>query len=206
MSQTWNPISNTNIANALANAETRTASLRSRFSGTSFPSDTVAGMECIREDENLLYVRNEADSAWVAVGPAYLAQPQPHILGERTTLSAATKLYLPTLQQPFRIERVTILSDTTTIGSVASTTEWQFTLTNKTTTNQLFSGTVGTGTALGGVGGGEITLDVPYILVPDQNAGCSAGDVLELALTTAGSPTTLARASFLAELSLAEAS
>jgi len=49
----------------LANMEANFASLKSSFSGTSAPSNTVAGMFWLDTTNHILKMRNEANSAWV---------------------------------------------------------------------------------------------------------------------------------------------
>lgn len=51
----------------LQNMENNFAALRSSFSGTTAPSNTVAGMWWYDTTENILKIRNEADNAWLNV-------------------------------------------------------------------------------------------------------------------------------------------
>jgi hypothetical protein len=61
-------------ATDLGNIETNFATLKSLFSGSSAPSNTVAGMPWFDTNKKLLKIRNNADSAWLGVlyGPSSL--------------------------------------------------------------------------------------------------------------------------------------
>lgn len=172
-----NEVLSTTVATNLPNA---IKSLRSNFSGTAAPSSTVAYMFWADTTNNVLKMRNAANSAWVTIAPLVdsLAKQSVHVgFGD---INATTTKYL--LVQPFKgnVTRVQFVSNTATTSSVAATKEWTFKLTNVTDTQELFSSTPSTATSVGGVGGGaEVAIDTPYVLTPDQNALLDAGDVLE---------------------------
>jgi hypothetical protein len=93
---------------------------------------------------------------------------------------------------PCRIEAVRLISDTVSVSS--SGNEWQFGLRNITAGVELFSGTVGTFTALGGVGGGaEFAVNTSYRLTTNQNKDLLANAVLAWTMTKVGAATTIAR-------------
>jgi len=80
------------------------------------------------------------------------------------------------------------------VSNAASTStsgnEVTFQLRNLTAAQNLFSGTVGTFTALGGVGGGaDLVANTAYVLTPNQNANIAANAALELQITYVGAPT-----------------
>lgn len=68
----------------------------------------------------------------------------------------------------------------------SSGNERQFALQNVTQALALFSGTVGTFTTFGGVGGGNLTADTAYWLFADQNQDLADGDVLTFTVTQVG--------------------
>lgn len=176
-------------------------SVRSRFSGGSFPTETVAYMECVRTDEGLTYFRDSADGDWVLGGPAVGLWARNSISVRLGDITAATKALLLCSQAPQRILRLSLVCETATTGS-DTTNEWRVQLYNETAGVALFSGTVGTGTALAGVGGGAELADLgAFHLTPNQNADLAIGDVLWAEIAPAGSPTqtTLANVHLLIE-------
>lgn len=200
MSQTWNvPVSNSDAeATAFTKVSDALASLRSMFSGTTAPTSTVAGMLYYNTSDKCVYQRNSADSAWVRVFAA--GENNAVLCGgdDWGAVSATTTKFLPCPKTGLYVQDVALVSDLATAGSSAGATEWQFALTKKTGggTTQLFSGTVGTGTSLGGVGGGaEVAAYTAYKLTANQNQSLAADDVLQLTLTKVGSPTNFTRLS-----------
>jgi hypothetical protein len=150
----------------------------------------VAGMAWEDTTTGLLKLRNSANSDWVVVAPLTKDWAASSVLVPLGALSATKTFRIYAARLACKIERVALLSDTATASSAAGTTEWQFGLQNATTTNQLFSGTVGTGTALSGVGGGaELAVNTTYPLVPNQNAALAANAALLFTVTKVGSPT-----------------
>ena len=70
MSQTYNdavPASTRNALNDLNAIRNNFAALKSAFSGTSAPSDAVAGMWWLDTTNHLLKHRNEANDAWLSI-------------------------------------------------------------------------------------------------------------------------------------------
>lgn len=172
-------------------------SLRTSFSGAALPIETVAGMLAINTTDGLLYRRNQADTDWVCVGSAG-SLGRHAIRAELLALSTTQARRICAPLGGMVVERVVLLSDTASTSS--SGNEWQVELRNVTAGVDLFSGVVGTFTALGGVGGGaELAVDVPFVLTPDQNATLAPGDVLKLTATAVGSVTTLAELSAIVE-------
>jgi hypothetical protein len=171
--------------------------LRSLHSGATEPSEMVAYMLWADTTTGLLKIRDAANAAWIVVSPLAGGSMPRLVVGERLALSASTTLFLPPPAIGVVLKKVILVADTSTSSS--SGNEWQFGLQNLTAAAALFSGAVGTFTALGGVGGGEMTADAVYVLTPDQNDDLSADDVLELAITEVGAATTLARVSIFVE-------
>ena len=86
------------------------------------------------------------------------------------------------------IDQVWLVSDTT--HAAHDTNYYSFQVQNLTAAAALLSSAQTTRIT----GGTAITADAPYALNPDQNATISDGDVLELQITGAGTPVTLANA------------
>lgn len=165
--------------------------LRSLFSGATAPSSTVPYQFWADTTTGLLKQRNAANSAWVVFGPLGGNAGLETVRIPLGTVNATSTTLLLVAPTALTVVKLSLWSDTTSTGSVAATTEYQFALTNVTTGLQLFSGTVGTGTTLSGVGGGEITLNVAYHLLANQNADVASGALLKLVITKVGSPTSL---------------
>lgn len=205
MGQIWNPPSGSTLLSQAVKTDlpAMLSALRSLHAGTSAPPSTEAWMLWADTANNQLKQRNGANSAFVVVAP--LVQDW----GSRTVhkglggLTATATHYLLTAPLNARITRLILVSDTATTGSAAGTTEWQFSLRNRTAAVNLFSGTVGTGTALGGVGGGaEIAVDTAYILTPNQNQSVLQNAVLDLVLTKVGAITNLGRVDVFLEFTI----
>lgn len=205
MSQNWNPPSgtvkaNTSIKTLLVNMA---LALRSLFAGSSAPSTTEAYMLWADTANNQLKQRNAADSGWDVFGKLHKDHgKQIELVTERSSVSATFAAFVFPCHEAGKIKRIVIVPDTA--SSSSSGNEWQFGLQNKTTTNQLFSGTVGTFTTLGGVGGGEFAVDTAYVLTPDQNDTVSLDDVLEFTMTKVGTVTTITRLSIFVEYTMSE--
>lgn len=181
----------THIANALE-------ALRSIFSGASEPASPVAYQLWADTSTSLLKIRNSANNAWLVLGTLQGSSGiyVPSSEFQVASLSATTTLKLGAAKQAGSAVRLCLLCDTASTSS--SGNEWQPMLRKRTnatpgTPVNLFSATVGTFTALGGVGGGvEFTAYKVLAFTPDQNATLAADDELELVLTKAGTATTLA--------------
>jgi hypothetical protein len=192
MSQTWSPPTGTTILSQAVKTDlpNMAESLRTRFSGSSAPSSPVAYMRYVDTTLNKERERNAANSAWIDVGPVGVDLGQRQNLTSWGTLSATTTRRAIIMPVAGRVIRVALWSDTTSASS--SGNEWQFTLFNQTASLNLFSGTVGTFTALGGVGGGaEITANVAYLLTPNQNQSPAANALLYFTMTKVGTATSL---------------
>lgn len=173
--------------------------LRTCFAGATEPSAKTPYQFWADTTSGFLKIRNAANSAWVKV--AQLASDTtlqlPTLFDTIASLSATSGPHkVGAAPHAGTIKALHILCETASTSS--SGNEWQFTLNKRTnatpgSTVALFSGTVGTFTALGGVGGGaETVAHQVYVLTPNQNATVAAKDVLELTLTKVGTGTTLA--------------
>lgn len=162
--------------------------LRTMFAGTTEPSSPVARQPWADTTTGLLKFRNAANDDWIVVGPLGGIGRQDHRV-ELLAVSATTRRRVLCATQGMVVERVTLLSSAVTSGSTGSN-EWRWKLYNETAAIDLFSGAVGTGTTLGGVGGGELAVNTPYVLIPDQNATLAANAVLSFEATKVGTPST----------------
>ena len=162
--------------------------LATLFSGAAAPPNPFPNQLWVDTTNNWLKQRDPGGTTWVKVLRIgdYANKVLPAM--DWGTVSASVTQYLLVGDGSGReIIRLVLLSNA---GSTSSSgNEVTFDLYNVTQAVSLFSGTVGTFTTLGGVGGGEIVADTPYILAPDQNATISSGDVLELRITYVGAPT-----------------
>lgn len=175
----------TTIPNALL-------ALRSCFSGSSAPASTTPYMLWADTTTGWLKIRNAGDSAWLKLAPLAtdLSLPLP-VEGWATATQSATKTdMLCAAPRVGTVTRLWLSNGSATTSS--SGVEWQFALKKYPFASpgspvQLFSGTVGTFTSLGGVGGGaEFVANKRYSLTPNQNAIVADGDLLELTLTKVG--------------------
>jgi hypothetical protein len=189
------PISPTQYANfaLMTTIPNALLALRSCHSGSSAPAATTPYMLWADTTSGWLKIRNAGDTAWLKVAPlATDSVLQLPVEGwAAATVSASKTDKLAIVPRAGTIKRMAVLSGAATTSS--SGNEWQFVLTKYPASAPgspvaLFSGTVGTFTGLGGVGGGaEMVANAAYFLTPDQNATVAAGDVLELTLTKVGS-------------------
>lgn len=175
----------------------RTNSLRAQFTGTTEPSTKVAHMLWADTTTGMLRIRNTLNSAWLDVCPLSFQPKQFAMMQGAGALAAAE--YQIAMPHDATISRVLLVPNTTTTGSVASTTEWVWALENVTQAQQLFSSNPTTATSVGGIGGGEMTLDAAYALTPDQNQSATALDVLRFTVSSNGSPTAVSDVSIALE-------
>lgn len=189
MPQTYDlPVLGTDIANVALKTKISDGfeAVRTHFSGTTAPTATAPYQFWADTTAGLLKQRNAGDTDWDVIGPLNDDHGRNVTLVKLIDLSATDDQLILAPRSGALIEAVTLLSETTT--SHTSGNEYQFQLANVTDTLDLFSGVVGTFTTLGGVGGGAITLDVAYRLLPDQNATIGADDVLKFEWTKVGTP------------------
>lgn len=179
-----------------ANIETRIAgsltALQTCFSGATAPTPTVAYMLWADTTTGTLKQRDGSNAAWWIISPLGADYTyQTNYLGATVSATVTYALRFAPASK-FIVTAATVISTAATVGSVAGVTEWQFALLNQTTALNLFSATVGTGTACAGVGGGaEIAANTAYTLTANQNQTMAANDVLRLTLTRVGAPTNL---------------
>ena len=163
--------------------------LRDNFAGTSAPTSPVAYQ--LWADTTTGTLKQYSGAAWTVLGPLNGHFGRWTEGGRFSSLSATTSLGFFCARSAGYINGVALVSMTATVSSAASSKEWVWMLRNVTQTQDLFSGTVGTGTALGGVGGGELAVETEYELLADQNNAVAKGDVLRFSATKVGSPTTI---------------
>lgn len=146
--------------------------------GDSEPNAIVAGMLWLQGSTGVLWQRNSANSAWVAIQsmvPAVLV---------RTTLAAVSATgttLLMTHKAPIVVAKLRLTSATTTAGSDGSN-KWAWQLRNATDALNLFATAPDTN-------GNELTAHTPRELTPDQNLTVGADKVLRFDFTKTGSPT-----------------
>lgn len=160
------------------------------FLGDSAPSTTFPAMLWAQGSTGIIWQRNAADSAWVAI--ARLAQDgfrQPLPVG--TFALAGTNIYLPSPWIASTVKRVTIVSPTATSGS-SGTDRWEFQIRNVTAGVDLLSAAQTTEAA-------EILANTVYAITPDQNQDVLADAVLRLEITQTGTPTAVASALIVVE-------
>jgi hypothetical protein len=180
--------------------------LRSHFSGSAEPSSPVAYQSWADTSTGFLKIRNAANNAWINLAPlaASVGLYVPQSEFKVASLSATTTLKLGAAKYAGNVKRLVLLGETASTSS--SGNEWRPMLRKRTnatpgTPVDLFSATVGTFTALGGVGGGvEFVAFKVLTFTPNQNATVALDDVLELVLTKAGTATTLVNFSAWVEL------
>jgi len=192
MSQVWTPPSGTSLLSVAVKTDlpAMLESLRTGFSGATAPSSASAYQQFINTTTNRKQRRNAANSAWVDEAPLLVDVGMELFRHPCGTVNATTTFRLAWSHVAGRVLRLGLWSSVTSTSS--SGNEWQFTLTNRTTAAALFSGTVGTFTSLGGVGGGaEITANTIYILTPNQNTSLNANALVDLAMTKVGAATSL---------------
>lgn len=163
--------------------------LRTLHSGATAPANPVAYMLWQDTTTNVLWQRNAGNSAW---RPCRRREVR---FGD-VALSARTWRAVPRASVPILVESVALVTGTTTSASVAASKEWTWTLTNQTAGLGLFSAVPSTATVVGGVGGGEITANTPYVLTANQNQSLAAGAELRLVVGSVGAPTAVADVAF----------
>lgn len=171
--------------------------LRSCHSGATAPSVPIPYMLWADTTSGWLKLRNAANTAWLKVAP--LATDTVLQLAcdgwDVASLSATRTHKLGLSPRAGTVKRLTLLCETASTSS--SGNEWQPMLKKYPNSApgspvNLFSGTVGTFTALGGVGGGvEFAAHKALVYTPNQNATLLDLDVLELVMTKVGTGTTL---------------
>jgi hypothetical protein len=204
MTQTFQlPGLNTAQAAAIAtNIPAAIESLRSNFSGGTAPvaPNSATPVPCqfwADTTDGWLKMRNLADSAWIKLFPLTVdSVTQMAVQASVASLSATTTAKLGAAPRACTVKRLVLLCETASTSS--SGNEWQVMLRKRTfaapgTTVNLFSGTVGTFTALVGVRSPATEFVAHQVLVftPNQNAACAADDVLEVVMTRLGTATTL---------------
>lgn len=172
-------------------------SLRSSFAGAVAPSSptTVTGQFWVDTATGYVFIRNGAGSAWTTLGRLNVNAQQQLSTDVVASLSATTTLKLSGACLPGTVKKLYLLCETASTSS--SGNEWQVQLAKRTnatpgTPVNMISATVGTFTALGGVGGNaETVAHKVYELTPNQNQTVGALDVLDAILTKVGAATAL---------------
>jgi len=171
--------------------------LRTKFSGATEPTGTVAFQWWADTTSGMLKIRNAANSGWVEVLP--LAQSRIVQLTDAewsvASLSATRTAKIGIGSGVGTVLSLVVMCETASTST--SGNEWQPMLKKYPNSApgspvNLFSATVGTFTVLGGVGGGaEFVAHKAMRFTANQNATFADLDVFELVMTKAGSATTL---------------
>lgn len=180
--------------------------LRTLHSGGTAPSNTIAYMLWADTGTGWLKMRNAANNAWFKVLPL-AADLVLQLSTENwfvSSLAATRTAKLGVCPRAGTVKRLVLFGETASTSS--SGNEWQPML--KCYPNSapgspvnLFSGTVGTFTALSGVGGGvEFAANKALTFTPNQNLTVADLDLLELVMTKAGTATSLANFRALVEI------
>lgn len=203
MSQDYQlPVGTDNVAVAIKNRTVNCLeAVRSNFSGGTEPTERAPFQFWADDSAGLLKIRNAANTAWVVVAPLAAATLLSIPFKSSGALAAAE--YQIAVPQKASIQKVVLVPDTATTGSVASTTEWAFMLRNVTEGQDLFSATPTTATSQSGIGGGELAADTAYVLNADQNQTLTQHDVLRFTVTQTGSPTAVSDASIVVAMAVA---
>lgn len=171
-------------------------SVRTLHSGATEPTSKVAYMWWADTTTMLLKQRNSANTDWIVRGRLDGSiRTQLAVEGWAGSLSATKTDRIGFA--PFACTVLRLVISSTNDSTSSSGNEWQMQLVKRPNAApaspvNLFSGTVGTFTALGGVGGGaEIVAHQAYVLTPNQNATLLDLDSLELTMTKVGTGTTL---------------
>jgi len=171
--------------------------LRTVHSGTTAPTATVAYMLWMDTGSTpaVLKMRNSSDSDWVAVS-SLAGSPTRRLQAESVaSLTGSTTLWIGPATYACTAQRLIVFAETASTSS--SGNEWQFQVENypfadPTTPVDLISATVGTCTALDGVGGGsEFVANKVLTFTLDQNQTLADGDILRVEVTEAGTATSL---------------
>jgi hypothetical protein len=201
MTQTFDlPDLNSSAAGAIATMlPAALQSLRSLFSGDTAPASPVAGQPWADTSTGNLMVRNASNTAWLKVC-SLNASNVVQLSVENwfvASLSATRSGKLGVCPRAGTVKRLVLLCDTASTSS--SGNEWRAMLRKRTnatpgTAVDLFSGNVGTFTALVGVRSPatEFVAHQAMVFTPNQNASVADLDVLELEMTRLGTGTTLA--------------
>jgi len=166
--------------------------VRSRFAGPTTPAEHVAYQPWT--DTTLLQnmVRNAADSADVYEAPFPNGFESAGLKMVAMSLGALAAKNVRLMSIPkATVLAVVLYPSATTVGSTGAI-EWRFMLRNVTAGLNLFSAVPGTGTVVGGVGGGELAIDAAKVFTPNQNANTTRYDSMRLEITVAGAPTAVA--------------
>lgn len=154
--------------------------LRSRFSGATEPANPIALQSWFDTTLGLDKIRNLANGAWLVSGLSVT-------MFELGSLSASRNIFLGTSYRKQWVLGCRILSDTSSSGSGAGQ-RWDFQIRNLTAAVNLLAAAKTTN-------GAEISANVPYDVLADQNQTPAVNAALELQITKTGAATTLTRCS-----------
>lgn len=162
--------------------------LATLFAGGSAPGAPFASQPWADTAAAILKLRTAANDGWMDIARLRDKAVKLGATQDWGTVSGAATSFVLMADEARKVLRIALVSTGSSTSS--SGNEVTFDLYNVTQGHSLFSGTVGTDTALAGVGGGaDFAANTPVVLTPDQNQDVAAGDVLELRLAVTGAPT-----------------
>ena len=157
------------------------ASLRTVHSGATAPTVTAAYM--LYQDTALKEIlqRDSGDATWQAILASNVKNHGRSTIAPIHGIAASNDFWAYYADIAFHVDKVYILSDTTTSGS-DGTNRYEFQVRNVVASLDLIASDVMTDAV-------EVTADTPYVLTLDQNQNIAAGDALELQVVKTGAPT-----------------
>jgi len=163
--------------------------LRTLHSGTSAPSSTVAGLLWFDTTNDLVKMRNEADSGWIVIWDSANGVVRTAVASYQFTLAASsysTEAEVPIIIVPYNATLLTarLVSSQTTASSDGSN-KWLSSILNKTEGVDISSADLNTDTT-------ELTsFAAQSYALTGANTDLAAGDVLTGTIQSVGSPTSL---------------
>jgi hypothetical protein len=158
--------------------------LASLHQGASAPATKWTGM--LWADTSIGVLKQWDGSAWHVVGPIYANGSRRTLKLFEGALVGGESFFVPPSADRAVVSRITLVSDTATVGSDGSN-NWSLQVHNLTAATTMFATAPTTN-------GDEFAADTAWSADVDQNATIAADDVLEVRVTKTGTPTSLAAA------------
>tara|TARA_R100000458_G_scaffold59871_1_gene72357 strand:- start:1254 stop:1874 length:621 start_codon:yes stop_codon:yes gene_type:complete len=192
MAQTFSlPSATTSISSGRTNWNDALTALQTSFSGASAPSSTAAGMFWFDTNANILYQRNEANDAWMALWDITNGIIQTCCINYTFTAAPAaygTESYRIIMKAPYNLTilSASLVSTQTTSGSGASK-RWKSGLRNLTESGgtDITSADLDTNST-------EFTALTPQAYsLNSSNTDIALNDVIGFSIETDGTPTSM---------------
>jgi hypothetical protein len=165
------------------------------FAGASAPAGAVPYQLWLDTSANVLKIFNSSGTDWITIASLNGNLVVPIQSPITASLSATTTIKLGMSPRLSTCVALAMICDTASTSSIGN--EWQYTLRRYPngapgSPVNLFSGTIGTNTALGVAGGAhEFVAHAAVLCVPNLNVVATAYDEFELVMTKVGAATTL---------------